>query len=107
MARRPDHPRRRIEPHRLGDDPLDQRQSRHVGQRRQAALQHAIDLVVESRLDVGCWLSRYHVHVSAFAVVSWPARISVIASSRTCTSDSPPVPPSSSCAARSIDSRSP
>ena len=38
----------------------------------------------------GDWLRRYQVHVSAFAVVSWPARSSVIASSRSWRSVIPP-----------------
>src|SRR5438270_3482392 len=53
----------------------------------------------------GDWLTRYQVHVSAFAVVSWPARKIVIASSRTCRSVIV-LPSSSSCATSSIDSRS-
>ena len=53
----------------------------------------------------GCCDSRYHVHVSAIAVVSCPARNSVIISSWSWRSDIP-LPLSSSVAASSTDSRS-
>ena len=48
-----DEPRRRIQAHRFGDDPRRVGESVDVGDRRQPSAEHAVDLVVQPRFDVG------------------------------------------------------
>ena len=103
-----DDPRRRIQPHRLGQH------HPRVGQEQAGRPPTAVGRLTPSRSPracgastSGCCDSRYHVHVSAFAVVSCPARKIVIASSRSCRSVMPPPSPSVSWASSSIESRSP